>query len=47
MGWGDRVYARSVQLHDEITPRMTEEGMRGVDAYLGLYLPVLLVKRAV
>ncbi|MCF5268740.1 TetR/AcrR family transcriptional regulator, partial [Pseudomonas syringae] len=44
---GDRVYARSVQLHDEITPRMTEEGMRGFDAYLGLYLPVFLVKRAV
>ncbi|EGH32346.1 regulatory protein, TetR, partial [Pseudomonas syringae pv. japonica str. M301072] len=38
--------ARSVQLHDEITPRMAEEGMRVFDAYLGLYLPVFLVKRA-
>jgi AcrR family transcriptional regulator len=40
----DRVYARSVQLHDEITPRMAEEGMRVFDAYLGLYLPPYLPK---
>ncbi|EGH48953.1 regulatory protein, TetR, partial [Pseudomonas syringae pv. pisi str. 1704B] len=33
MELGDRVYARSVQLHDEITPRMAEEGMRVFDAY--------------
>ncbi|MCF5163662.1 TetR family transcriptional regulator [Pseudomonas congelans] len=45
MELGDRVYARSVQLHDEITPRMAEEGMRVFDAYLGLYLPVFLPKR--
>ncbi len=45
MELGDRVYARSVQLHDEITPRMAEEGMRVFDAYLGLYLPVFLGKR--
>ncbi|MNF17883.1 hypothetical protein D3C80_2216530 [compost metagenome] len=42
---GDRVYARSVQLHGEITPRMAEEGMRVFDAYLGLYLPPFLPKR--
>jgi AcrR family transcriptional regulator len=41
----DRVYARSVQLHDEITPRMAEEGMRVFDAYLGLYLPPYLPKQ--
>jgi AcrR family transcriptional regulator len=41
----DRVYARSVQLHDEITERMAEEGMRVFDAYLGLYLPPYLPKR--
>jgi AcrR family transcriptional regulator len=45
MELGDRVYARSVQLHGEITPRMGEEGMRVVDAYLGLYLPPVLPKR--
>jgi len=45
MELGDRVYARSVQLHGEITPRMAEEGMRVVDAYLGLYLPPVLPKR--
>ena len=45
MELGDRVYARSVQLHGEITPRMAEEGMRVFDAYLGLYLPPLLPKR--
>jgi AcrR family transcriptional regulator len=42
----DRVYARSVQLHDAITPRMAEEGLRVFDAYLGLYLPPFLPKRA-
>ena len=45
MELGDRVYARSIQLHDSITPRMAEEGMRVVDAYLGLYLPPFLPKR--
>jgi AcrR family transcriptional regulator len=45
MELGDRVYARSIQLHDEITPRMAEEGMRVFDAYLGLYLPPFLPKR--
>ena len=45
MELGDRVYARSVQLHDQITPRMAEEGMRVFDAYLGLYLPPYLPKR--
>ncbi|MCV4344387.1 TetR/AcrR family transcriptional regulator [Pseudomonas capsici] len=45
MELGDRVYARSVQLHDQITPRMAEEGMRVFDAYLGLYLPPSLPKR--
>ena len=42
---GDRVYARSIQLHEHITPRMAEESMRVVDAYLGLYLPPFLPKR--
>ncbi len=42
---GDRVYARSVQLHGSITPRMAEEGMRVFDAYLALYLPPYLPKR--
>ncbi|WP_226505413.1 MULTISPECIES: TetR/AcrR family transcriptional regulator [Pseudomonas] len=46
MELGDRVYARSVQLHGEITPRMAEEGMRVFEAYLGLYLPPYLPKRA-
>ncbi|MCU1718669.1 TetR/AcrR family transcriptional regulator [Pseudomonas sp. 5P_3.1_Bac2] len=45
MELGDRVYARSVQLHGEITPRMAEEGMRVFDAYLALYLPPHLPKR--
>jgi hypothetical protein len=45
MELGDRVYARSVQQHGEITPRMAEEGMRVFDAYLGLYLPPYLPKR--
>jgi AcrR family transcriptional regulator len=45
MELGDRVYARSVQLHGLITPRMAEEGMRVFDAYLALYLPPLLPKR--
>jgi len=45
MELGDRVYARSVQLHDQITPRMAEEGMRVFDAYLGLYLPPYLPKK--
>ena len=47
MELGDRVYARSVQLHGEIIPRFAEEGMRVFDAYLGLYLPPFLPKRAV
>ena len=45
MELGDRVYARSVQLHGEITPRLAEAGMRVFDAYLGLYLPAALPKR--
>ncbi|MBV6287816.1 TetR/AcrR family transcriptional regulator [Pseudomonas aegrilactucae] len=45
MELGDRVYARSVQLHGQITPRMAEEGMRVFDAYLGLYLPPFLPER--
>ncbi|WP_122437483.1 TetR/AcrR family transcriptional regulator [Pseudomonas viridiflava] len=45
MELGDRVYARSVQLHGEITPRMAVEGMRVFDAYVGLYLPPCLLKR--
>jgi hypothetical protein len=45
MELGDRVYARAVQLHGEITPRMAEEGMRVFDAYLALYLPPALPKR--
>lgn len=47
MELGDRVYARSIQLHERITPRMAEEGMRVFDAYLGLYLPPYLPKRPV
>lgn len=45
MELGDRVYARSVQLYGQITPRMAEEGMRVFDAYLGLYLPPFLPRR--
>lgn len=45
MELGDRVYARSVQLHGVITPRMAEEGCRVFEAYLALYLPPLLAKR--
>lgn len=45
MELGDRVYARSIQLHGEITPRMAEEGMRVFEAYLGLYLPSSLPHR--
>ncbi|TBU96944.1 TetR/AcrR family transcriptional regulator [Phytopseudomonas dryadis] len=45
MELGDRVYARSVQLHGRITPRLAEEGMRVFEAYLGLYLPPHLRKR--
>ncbi len=45
MELGDRVYARSVQLHGHITPRMAEEGMRVFEAYLGLYLPTYLARR--
>jgi hypothetical protein len=47
MELGDRVYARSMQLHDEITPRMAEEGMRVFDAYVGLYLPTFLPKKPI
>lgn len=46
MELGDRVYARSMQQHGEITPRLAEEGMRVFDAYLGLYLPPYLPKRS-
>lgn len=45
MELGDRVYARSIQQHDHITPRLAEEGLRVFDAYLGLYLPPYLRKR--
>ncbi len=45
MELGDRVYARSIQIHGVITERMAEEGSRVVDAYLGLYLPPFLPKR--
>lgn len=41
----DRVYARSVHVHGEITARLAEEGMRVFDVYLGLYLPAFLPKR--
>jgi AcrR family transcriptional regulator len=46
MELGDRVYARSVQQHGLITPRMAAEGMRVFDVYLALYLPPLLPKRS-
>jgi len=46
MELSDRVYARSMQLHETITPRMAEEGKRVFEAYLGLYLPPFLVKRS-
>lgn len=42
MELGDRVYARSMQQHGTITPRLAEEGMRVFDAYLALYLPPFL-----
>ena len=45
MELSDRVYARSMQLHEQITARMAEEGMRVFEAYLGLYLPPFLAKR--
>jgi AcrR family transcriptional regulator len=45
MELSDRVYARSIQMHGEITPRMAEEALRVFDAYLGLYLPPYLPKR--
>ncbi len=45
MELSDRVYARSVQLHEQITARMAEEGKRVFEAYLGLYLPPFLPKR--
>lgn len=46
MELADRVYARSIQQHGEITPRYAEEGLRVFEAYLGLYLPPFLRKRA-
>ncbi|MCO8161601.1 TetR/AcrR family transcriptional regulator [Pseudomonas sp. 21LCFQ010] len=45
MELGDRVYARSMQLHGQITPRMAEESRRVFDAYVGLYLPPCMIKR--
>lgn len=45
MELGDRVYARSMQLHGVITPRLAEEGLRVFDAYLGLYLPPYLARQ--
>lgn len=47
MELGDRVYALSVQRHGQISERLAEEGMRVIDAYLSLYLPPCLPKRAV
>ncbi|MBI6899776.1 TetR/AcrR family transcriptional regulator [Pseudomonas putida] len=47
MELSDRVYARSMQLHEQITPRMAEEGMRVFEAYLGLYLPPFLARRSI
>lgn len=47
MELGDRVYARSIHQHGEITSRFAEEGLRVFEAYLGLYLPPFLPKRAV
>lgn len=47
MELGDRVYARSIHQHGEIIPRFAEEGLRVFEAYLGLYLPPFLPKRAV
>lgn len=46
MELGDRVYARSIHQHGEIIPRFAEEGLRVFEAYLGLYLPPFLPKRA-
>ncbi|MCY1427148.1 Bacterial regulatory protein, tetR family [compost metagenome] len=46
MELGDRVYALSVQRHGLISERLAEEGMRVFDAYLALYLPPFLPKRA-
>lgn len=46
MELGDRVYALSVQRHGRISERLAEEGMRVFDAYLALYLPPCLPKRA-
>lgn len=46
MELGDRVYALSVQRHGQISERLAEEGMRVIDAYLSLYLPPCLPKRA-
>ena len=45
MALSDRVYARSMLLHEQITARMAEEGMRVFEAYLGLYLPPFLARR--
>jgi AcrR family transcriptional regulator len=45
MELSDRVYARSMQLFEQITPRMAEEGMRVFEAYLSLYLPPFLPLR--
>lgn len=45
MELSDRVYARSMQLHEQITPRMAEEALRVFDAYLGLYLPPCMARR--
>lgn len=46
MELGDRVYALSVQRHGRISERLAEEGVRVFDAYLSLYLPPCLPKRA-
>jgi len=46
MELSDRVYARSMQLFEQITPRMAEEGMRVFEAYMSLYLPPFLPMRS-
>lgn len=45
MELGDRLYTRSVQVHDEITPLMVEVAMRVFDAYLG-FIVVFGVQKA-
>ncbi|MGV8604853.1 TetR/AcrR family transcriptional regulator, partial [Pseudomonas aeruginosa] len=46
MELGDGVYAFSVQRHGIIDARLSEEGMRVFDVYLGLYLQPILEMRS-